>query len=113
VLAKVRARPLHQATNAQLLADRARNAELVAAYQAETAQLPVADKVGLAMGEHAARAQQQAKAARQAAKPVSAQSAGKGLAELVQGSGTPVAALVPADDRTPEAEEGASLSDIT
>jgi hypothetical protein len=62
VLARVRARPLHQASNAQLGADKARCEEIVAAYQAETAQLPLAEQLAAAIGEKRALAQQEAKA---------------------------------------------------
>ncbi len=56
VLARVRARPLHQAADAQLATDARTRDQLVAAYQAETAHLPLADKIGA----EAARQQEKA-----------------------------------------------------
>lgn len=55
VLGQVRARPLHQAANAAMGAARERNEEIVAAYQRETAHLPIAEKIATAAGEVAAQ----------------------------------------------------------
>ena len=54
VLAQVQARPLHQQKNAELGAAKERNDQIVAAYQRETAAMPVADKIAVARGEAAA-----------------------------------------------------------
>jgi hypothetical protein len=110
-LAEVRER--HAGENAQLDQDKTHNAAIVTAHKAETAGFTTGQKIALAAGENAQRAYEQRQRDAQAAKPVSAQSAGKGLADLVQGSGTPIAEPVQGDGATPEAEEGASLSDIT
>lgn len=64
VLSRVRARPLHQATNAQLAADAQRRDEIVAAYQGETAHLPEAEQIATAIGAKRAEAEQQSKVVR-------------------------------------------------
>lgn len=84
VLARVRSRPLHQAANAQLAADATRRDEIVAAYQAETAQLPATEKLAAAIGEKRVAAEQQAKVSARAQKGVSAQASGDALADLAE-----------------------------
>ena len=50
VLATVRNRPLHVATNQKLLADRQHSEAIVAAYTQATTSLPVAEKIAVAQG---------------------------------------------------------------
>jgi len=59
VLAGVRNRPLHQATDAALKADREHTEAVVAAYERETASMSVAEKIATSMGERAAAASQE------------------------------------------------------
>lgn len=71
VLAGVRARPLHQQADAALVAARERNAQITAAWQQATAELPAAERTAIVRGEVAARVE-------------TAQQAGKALARTVQ-----------------------------
>lgn len=87
-LSEVRER--HADQDAQLAQDRAHNDAIVAAHREATAGFTAAEKIGLAAGAAAQKAHEAARRAR----AVPAQTAGKGLEELMQGE--PVAPA-PAD----------------
>lgn len=82
VLARVRARPLHAATNAQLAADAERREQLVAAYQAETASLPAAEALALELAAARTQAGEQQAAARIDQAAILARRAAAATAEL-------------------------------
>lgn len=60
----LRARPLHQATDARMVADAAHNDAVVATYQAAAADLPAAERIAAARGEIAAEAETRKRRAR-------------------------------------------------
>lgn len=91
VLAEVRARPLHQAADAQLAADRKHNDAVVTAFQREVAALPAADQVAAARAE-----------VRQPSK------------RLTRAASAPTAIeqLIDSTSSASPAEDGASLNDL-
>jgi len=114
-LATVRER--HADQDAQLAQDRAHNAALVEQHKIETGGMSAAEKIAAAAGENAARKYEEDKRAAKAARPVPAQVAGKGLADLLHDEGTPAPATITAHNAV-EREEGSddtpgTLSDIT
>ncbi len=105
VLSQVRARPLHQEADAQLVAARAHNDRVVATYQAAAADLPAAERIAAARGEIAAKdasAKADAQAVQRTVKRAAATVTAEDAAAL-RGETAPAAA--PADD-------GLSLSDF-
>lgn len=113
-IAAVRER--HADTDAQLSQDREHNAAIVAEHKAATAGMSAAEKIGVAAGEAAQLQHETRKRAEKAERPVAAQAAGKGLADLVEGASRPTASQPDHGPQTAEAEEGAdapSLADLT
>jgi hypothetical protein len=96
VLGKLRARPLHQAADAQLVADRAHNEAVVAAYRETTADVPAAERLAAARGEAATEAAAEAADRKRRARPEKTTAA---LADLVTPAAAPAA--TEDDDYTP------------
>ncbi|AHF94202.1 hypothetical protein OPIT5_08240 [Opitutaceae bacterium TAV5] len=68
IMGEIQDRPLHQAANEELAADRAHNDAVVARWKVGTAELTKAERVGAAMGEAAQGAAEQAEEAKAVAK---------------------------------------------
>ncbi len=104
-------RELHADLGTLEQAEREHNAAVVVQHRAETAGLTVGQRIGLAAGDNAARAHERSKQTQRDARGVPAQSASKGLAELVHaGEGEAPEVIQP--EQAPVESDGIGLNDL-